>query len=156
QAIHNASQAIAAGDMDIVIASGVESMSRVPMGTDMGEFPETLINKHTIIPKGLSAAQIASKWDISRKTLDESLLISYQRAMEAVDEGYFESEMLPIEVTKGSNKVDVYVDEGNRRDTSLEKLGSLNASFMPDEGTVTAGNSSQMRDGAAGLLLMTE
>ena len=156
QAIHNASQAIAAGDMDIVIACGVESMSRVPMGSDMGEFPESLINKHSIIPQGLSAEQIASKWDISRKTLDEFSLLSHQRAIEAVDEGYFDREILPIEVTNEGNKEIVFVDEGVRRDTSLEKLGSLNASFMPDEGTVTAGNSSQMSDGAAGLLLMTE
>ena len=156
QAIHNASQAIAAGDMDIVIACGVESMSRVPMGSDMGEFPESLINKHSIIPQGLSAEQIASKWDISRKTLDEFSLLSHQRAIEAVDEGYFDREILPIEVTKEGEKEIVSVDEGIRRDTSLEKLGSLNASFMPDEGTVTAGNSSQMSDGAAGLLLMTE
>lgn len=156
QAIHNASQAIAAGDMDIVIACGVESMSRVPMGSDMGEFPESLINKHSIIPQGLSAEQIASKWDISRKTLDEFSLLSHQRAIEAVDEGYFDREIIPIEVKNKDKKEVVSVDEGIRRDTSLEKLGSLNPSFMPDEGTVTAGNSSQMSDGAAGLLLMTE
>src|SRR5699024_11267474 len=99
QAIHNASQAISAVDIDIVIACGVESMSRVPMGSDMREFPESLINKHSIIPQGLSAEQIASKWDISRKTLDEFSLLSHQRAIEAVDEGYFDREILPIEVT---------------------------------------------------------
>src|SRR5699024_8969755 len=156
QAIHNASQAIAAGDMDIVIACGVESMSRVPMGSDMGEFPESLINKHSIIPQGLSAEQIASKWDISRKTLDEFSLLSHQRAIEAVDEGYFDREILPIEVTNGGNKEIVSVDEGIRRDTSLEKLGSLNASCMPDEGKVIAVELSEMSDVVVRLLHMKE
>src|SRR5699024_9205627 len=116
QAIHNASQAIAAGDMGVVIACDDGCMSRVPRGSGMGEFTESFINKHSIIPQGLSAEQIASKWDISRKILDEFSLLSHQRAIEAVDEGYFDREILPIEVTKEGEKEIVSVDEGIRRD----------------------------------------
>jgi len=155
QAIHNAAQAIAAGDMDIVIACGVESMSRVPMGSDMGELPDSLVDKHAIIPQGFSAEQIAEKWQISREALDEYSLLSHQRATEAVDEGYFEREIIPLEVKEQDKSKVFMVDEGIRRDTNLEKLAQLSASFIPDEGTVTAGNSSQMSDGAAGMLLMS-
>lgn len=156
QAIHNAAQAIGAGDMDIVIACGVESMSRVPMGSDMGEFPDSLVDKHSIIPQGFSAEQIAAKWEVSREVLDELSLLSHQRAIEAVDEGYFEREIIPIEVKEDGVKRPFFTDEGIRRDTSLEKLGKLSSSFIPEEGTVTAGNSSQLSDGAAGLLMMSE
>src|SRR5699024_11738565 len=108
QAIHNGAQAIAAGDMDIVIACGVESMSRVPMGSDMGELPDSLVDKHAIIPQGFSAKQIAEKWQISREALDEYSLLSHQRATEAVDEGYFEREIIPLEV-KEQDKSKVFM-----------------------------------------------
>src|SRR5699024_12762546 len=117
-----------------------ESMSRVPMGSDMGEFPESLINKHSIIPQGLSAEQIASKWDISRKTLDEFSLLSHQRAIEAVDEGYFDREILPIEVTNEGEKKMFLVVVGFGGEISLEKLGGLNARLMQNEGRVPAVN----------------
>lgn len=156
QAIHNASQAIASGDMDIVIACGVESMSRVPMGSDMGEMPDSLTEKHAIIPQGISAEQIAAHWEIERKALDNYSLLSHQRAVEAIDEGYFEREIIPVEVGVNGEKRQFLEDEGARRDTNREKLASLTTSFMPDGGTVTAGNSSQISDGAAGLLLMSE
>lgn len=156
QAIHNAAQAIAAGDMDIVIACGVESMSRVPMGSDMGGFPNSIVDKYAIIPQGFSAEQIAEQWKINRVELDEFSLLSHQRAIEAVDEGYFEREIIPIEVEGAGVKKLFMTDEGIRRETSLEKLMQLSSSFIPEEGKITAGNSSQISDGAAGMLLMSE
>lgn len=156
QAIHNASQAIAAGDMDIVIACGVESMSRVPMGSDIGGFPDSLVDKHAIIPQGFSAEQIAGEWKISRQSLDEFSLLSHQRAIEAIDEGYFEREIIPVEIEEAGIRKSFITDEGVRRETSIEKLAQLSPAFLPEEGTVTAGNSSQMSDGAAGMLLMSE
>ena len=152
QAIHSATQAILAKDAEIVIACGVENMSRVPMGSDIGEFSNTLIDQHTIIPQGYSAELIAQQWELTREELDEFSYLSHQRAMEAIDEGYFEREIIPITV----NKDEVFmIDEVVRRDTSPEKLGQLNASFQPDTGVITAGNSSQISDGAAGVLLMS-
>lgn len=153
QAIHNASQAILAKDADVVVACGVENMSRVPMGSDIGNFSDTLINKHTIVPQGFSAEMIADKWELRREELDELSYLSHQRAMEAIDEGYFEREIIPVEL--GEDRI-VSVDEGVRRDTSVEKLAELQASFQPDTGVVTAGNSSQISDGASGILLMSE
>lgn len=156
QAIHNASQAIASGDMDIAIACGVENMSRVPMGSDMGEIPDSLTEKHSIIPQGYSAEQIAAHWEIERESLDDYSLLSHQRAVEAIEEGYFQREIIPIEIGRNGEKRQFLEDEGARRDTSKEKLASLSTVFMPEGGTVTAGNSSQISDGAAGLLMMSE
>lgn len=152
QAIHNACQAILAKDATIVIACGVESMSRVPMGSDIGGFSDTLMNEHTIVPQGFSAEMIASEWDITRNELDEFAYLSHQRSIEAIDEGYFEREIIPIDI-EGDRQF--LTDEGIRRETTLEKLNQLSASFQPESGVVTAGNSSQISDGAAGLLLMS-
>lgn len=156
QAIHNAAQAIASGDADIVIACGVENMSRVPMGSDIGELPASLVDKHSIIPQGFSAENISSHWEIERQSLDQFSLLSHQRAIEAIDEGYFEREIIPIEIGINGEKNQFIEDEGARRDTNFEKLSSLTTSFMPEGGTVTAGNSSQISDGAAGLLMMSK
>ncbi len=156
QAIHNAAQAIASGDADIVIACGVENMSRVPMGSDIGEFPSSLVDKHSIIPQGFSAENISSHWEIKRQSLDHFSLLSHQRAIEAIDEGYFEREIIPIEIGINGEKNQFIEDEGARRNTNFEKLSSLKASFIPEGGTVTAGNSSQISDGAAGLLMMSK
>src|SRR5699024_2611292 len=152
QAIHNASQAILSHDANVVIACGVENMSRVPMGSDIGNFSDILLNEHTIVPQGFSAELIASEWNLTRQELDEYAYLSHQRAIEAIDEGYFEREIIPIEIEEDRL---IMTDEGVRRDTTLEKLHQLNASFQPDSGVVTAGNSSQISDGAAGLLLMS-
>lgn len=156
QAIHQAAQAILAGDMDIVIACGVESMSRVAMGSDIGEFSDSLVDKYAVIPQGFSAENIAERWEISREELDKFSLLSHQRAIEAIDEGYFEREIIPIEVVENGKKYPFMKDEGVRRHTNLEQLQQLKASFNPDHGTVTAGNSSQISDGAAGVLMMSE
>src|SRR5690625_1221678 len=156
QAIHQAAQAILAGDMDIVIACGVESMSRVAMGSDIGEFSDSLVDKYAVIPQGFSAEHIAKQWEITREELDKYSLLSHQRAIEAIDEGYFEREIIPIEIVASDTTYPFLVDEGVRRRTSLEQLEQLHASFNPEDGTVTAGNSSQLSDGAAGVLIMTE
>lgn len=152
QAIHNACQAIIAGDSEVVIACGVESMTRVPMGSDMGTFSQRLLEKHQVIPQGFSAELIAEKWELSREELDEFAYYSHQKAIEATDKGDFSREILPIKV----NGTEVNADEGIRRDTSIEKLAELVPAFNPDGGVVTAGNSSQISDGASGVLLMAK
>jgi acetyl-CoA acyltransferase len=157
QAIHTAAQEILAGDADIVIACGVESMTRVPMGSDLGQFSRSLTDKYNIIPQGFSAEIIAKKWNLSREEVDEFSLISHQKAAAATDKGMFKREILPIEVQgENGHHFTFQEDEGIRRDTSLEKLAGLNPPFQPKDGVVTAGNSSQISDGAAGLLLMSK
>lgn len=156
QAIHNATQAILAGDHDIAIACGVENMSRVPMGSDLGAFSNQLVDRYNIIPQGFSAEMIAGQWNLSREELDEFSLRSHELAAKATDRGEFIREIIPIEVQTEEGTVIFEEDEGIRRDTSLEKLSNLMPSFQPDDGVVTAGNSSQISDGASGLLLMSK
>ncbi|MGZ0086726.1 thiolase family protein [Caldibacillus thermoamylovorans] len=155
QAIHNAAQAILAGDMDIVIAAGVESMTRVPMGSDMGRFSRQLTSRYNIVPQGISAEMIAKKWGLSRDELDAFALTSHQKAAAATDGGMFAREIIPLEVQGENGTMTVAHDEGIRRDTSREKLAALMPSFQPRGGVITAGNSSQVSDGAAGVLLMS-
>lgn len=151
QAIHNASQAILANDDDIVIACGVENMSRVPMASDIGNFSEQLLDKHQVIPQGMSAELIAEHWQLSRQELDEFAYESHQKAIEATDKGLFSREILPFR----ENGQEIKTDEGIRRDTNLQKLSELTPSFNPSSGVITAGNSSQISDGAAGVLMMS-
>lgn len=157
QAVHFAAQAILSGDMDVVIAGGVESMSRIPFGSTRknSTSSEMLTSQHEIIHQGLSAERIAEKWGISRRQLDEFSLESHQRALKAQEEGYFEREIMPLEVTleDGSTTVVKY-DEGPRRGGTIEKLESLHPAFA-ENGKIHAGNSSQMSDGAAAILLMS-
>lgn len=157
QAVHFAAQAILAGDMDIVIAGGVESMTRVPMGAarQNSTWSESLTTKYEMIHQGLSAERIAERWGYSRQQLDEFSLESHERAIKAQEEGRFEREIMPIEVSleDGTKKV-VKQDEGPRKGSTLEKLATLQPAFMKG-GKIHAGNSSQMSDGAAALLLMS-
>lgn len=156
QAIHTAAQAILAGDIDIAIACGVENMTRVKMGSDMGRFSRELTKRYGIVPQGISAEMIAKKWNLSREELDEFSLSSHQKAAEATDKGLFKREIIPLEMKDAEGNTFIFdKDEGIRRDTSLEKLASLTPSFQPKDGVVTAGNSSQISDGAAGVLLMS-
>lgn len=157
QAIHFAAQAIISGDMDVVIAAGVEHMTRVPMGSNFLGTPysEALTSRYEIINQGLSAERIARKWGFSRRQLEEFALESHCRAIQAQDEGRFDREIMPIEVTLPDGTTAVFKqDEGPRRDTSLEKLAALKPAFMED-GMITAGVSSQISDGAAAVLLMS-
>ncbi|SEN19271.1 thiolase family protein [Lihuaxuella thermophila] len=157
QAVHFAAQAIISGDMDVVVAAGVESMSRVPMFSSMqgASFSEKLTSRYEIINQGLSAERIAAKWGFSRSQLDEFSLRSHEKALQAQKEGRFQREILPVEVMlPDKGKVTVDKDEGPREDTSLDKLAALSPSFM-ENGVIHAGNSSQISDGAAALLLMS-
>ncbi len=158
QAIHFAAQAVLSGDMDIVIAGGVESMTRVPMGSTRKESrpsPE-LSSRYELINQGLSAERIAEKWGYDRQQLDEFSLLSHQRAIHAQNEGRFDREIMPIEITEeDGTKTLVTQDEGPRRGTSLEKLGTLPTVFKED-GVIHAGNASQMSDGAAVVLVMSK
>lgn len=155
QAIHFAAQAIEAGDMDVAIGAGVEGMSRVTMGSDGGTFSDKLMARFNLVPQGISAEMIADKWGISRRQLEEFALQSHQRALRAIDNGYFRSQIVPIKVKlPDGNEVTLENDEGPRRDTSLEKMASLQPAFKPD-GKITAAVSSQISDGSGAVLLMS-
>ena len=157
QAVHFASQAILAGDMDIVIAGGVESMTRVPMFSNMqGAKPsKKLTDQYEIINQGLSAERIAAKWDFSREQLDAYAVQSHERAQNAIDNGHYEKEIVPIETeNENGEKQVVSVDEGSRPGTTMEILAGLKTVF-DENGVITAGNASQMSDGASAVLLMS-
>ncbi|EFV76940.1 beta-ketothiolase [Bacillus sp. 2_A_57_CT2] len=157
QAVHFAAQAVLAGDMEIVIAGGVESMSRVPIGSSYQGvgFSEKLTDKHEIIHQGLSAERIAEKYGFTREELDRYSLESHQKALKAQDEGRFEREIAPLNVKLPDGQLmTVSEDSGPRKETSLEALGSLRAVFK-ENGVIHAGNSSQISDGAAALLIMS-
>ena len=160
QAAFNATAAVQAGHLDVVVAAGVESMSRVPMGSNLGAegfagFSEKLYERWEIVPQGISAEVLADEWHLSRESLDRYSLVSHERAIAAIDEGRFEREIVPVEVSNPHVGTLFAVDETPRRDTSLEKLAALAPSFKPD-GVVTAGSSSQICDGAAAMLVVSE
>jgi acetyl-CoA acyltransferase len=151
----NAAAAVASGHLDLVVSAGVETMSRVPMGSNGGDLSERLLERWEIVPQGISAEIIAREWGLSREELDAYSLESHRRAVRAIDEGLFEREIVPVEVSAAGAAVLLGVDETPRRDTSAEKLAALPAAFLP-EGVVTAGNSSQICDGAAAVLVASE
>jgi acetyl-CoA acyltransferase len=156
QAVNFAAALIASGVHDVAIGSGVEHMGHISFADGMavqGEhgfaFSPELMEKYNLVPQGISAEMIADKWEIPRSELDEIGLRSHQLAAKATEEGRFEREIVPFQVNG-----DTYVtDQGPRPDTSLEKLAGLKPAFKED-GKVTAGNSSQISDGAAAVLLM--
>ncbi len=164
QAAHFAAQGVMAGAYDVVVASGVEIMTRVPMGASMGDgkfgWPfgpkvgERYQPQGGLVPQGISAELIADKWNISRDDMDRFGVSSQERAARATKEGRFEREILPVKDAEGNMMT---ADEGIR-DTTMESLGKLKPSFRPEEegGRVTAGNSSQITDGAASILIMSE
>jgi acetyl-CoA acetyltransferase family protein len=157
QAAFNGASAIQAGHLDLVVAAGVEHMTRVPMGSNLGDAGWGAVNERIgerwpIVPQGISAEVIAAEWQLTREQLDEYSLDSHRRAVAASDEGGFENEIVPVEVGAGGAAVLFAVDETPRRDTSPEKLASLQPAFKAD-GVVTAGNSSSIVDGSAAMLL---
>ncbi len=157
QAIHFAANLVQSGVCDITIGGGVELMSRVPMGANAMQgpgvpFQPELMAKYALTPQGISAEDIAAKWGITRREADEFALGSYEKAKRARDEGRFDREILPVDVKLEGLPATIRTDEGIR-DTSLEKLAGLQPSFRPD-GVHHAGNSSQITDGAAAVLLM--
>jgi acetyl-CoA acyltransferase len=151
----NAAAATWSGQADLVVSAGVEMMSRVPMGSNGGDLSEKLTDRWQIVPQGISAEVIADEWGLSREDLDEYSLESHRRAVAAIDEGRFEREIVPVEVSNPHVGVLVGVDETPRRDTSAEKLASLPPAFLP-EGKITAGNSSQICDGTAAVLIASD
>ena len=163
QSAHFAAQAIMAGAQDVVIAAGVENMTRVPMGITAQNGPglpfgAKMLERYSngLVPQGISAEMIAEKWAISREELDELAFGSHQRAARATEEGRFEGQIVPVEITLEDGSTELVTrDEGIRWDTSVEKLSSLQPAFQAD-GKVTAGNSSQISDGAAAVLIMAE
>jgi len=161
QAIHFAAQAIASGDMEVVIAGGVESMSRVPIGSDWpGEWPVDF--PYRLVHQGLSAEMVAEQWHLSREALDDFSYASHVRAATATVEGRFQREIIPIHVeggtayapSGGTTRV-VTADEGIRFNPDRAKMASLKPVFK-EGGVITAANSSQISDGAAALLLASE
>jgi acetyl-CoA acetyltransferase family protein len=164
-----AAQSIMLGQGDVLVAGGVESMSRVPMGGFNPSFNPKLINNaegieacgvpnlhrteftQAYIPMGITAENLAREYSISREDQDAFALRSHERAIAAIDTGIFAKETVPVPLPGGS---EFTTDEGPRRDTSLEKLSLLEPAFIAG-GTVTAGNSSPLNDGAAGVVLMS-
>jgi acetyl-CoA acyltransferase len=161
QAIHFAAQGVLSGAYDVVIAGGVESMTRVPLGSSYMQGPgvpfgSQMLKRYDngLVHQGISADLVAQKWEISRRELDEYSLESHRRAARATAEGRFSSQIVPVLVQNEDGTSSMFEkDEGIRTDTSLEKLASLKPAFKPD-GLITAGNSSQISDGAAAVLIM--
>ena len=164
QASHFGAQGVMAGAYDVVIAAGIESMTRVPMGSSVAEgkygwpvgprVKDRYESEGGLVNQGISAELIADKWKLTRDDLDRYALRSQEFAARATKEGRFQKEILPLHDAEGQL---MSTDEGIR-ESSLEKLGSLKPSFVPAEegGRVTAGNSSQITDGAAAVLIMSE
>jgi acetyl-CoA acetyltransferase family protein len=148
----NAAAAVMAGQLDLVVSAGVEMMSRVPMGSNGGSVSEQVTARHEIVMQGTSAELLAREWDLSREALDAYSLESHRRAVAASDEGLFRNEIVPVELPSGER---FEIDEAPRRDTTADALAALPPAFDPD-GVVTAGNSSQIVDGAAALLVASE
>jgi acetyl-CoA acyltransferase len=153
QAAHFAAAAVISGQQDVVVAGGVESMSRVPMLCTVTQGPGVpfgprMLERYDsgLVPQGISAEIIAERWSLSRSALDEIAVRSHARAAAAADSGAFEAELAPVG--------DTAADEGIRRGTDLATLAGLRTAFR-DDGVVTAGNSSQISDGAAALLVTT-
>ena len=173
QAAHFAAQAVMAGAHDVVVAAGVEVMSQVPMGASIGDgkfgFPFgpkvglRYADLGGLVPQGESAERIADKWGLTREQLDAFSAESQRRAAQATAEGRFENEILPVRSVHRDKETGdisesdelVTADEGIRPDTTVDTLAKLKPAFRPD-GKITAGNSSQITDGASAVLIMSE
>jgi acetyl-CoA acyltransferase len=177
QAAHFAAQGVIAGAYDVAIAAGVEVMTTTPMGASItpGSIPfgpkaagryadvEYIEGWKGLIPQGVSAEIIANKWDLSREDLDKIGLESQQRGLRATQEGRFDNEIVPVKVKKLDKETGELIDTGDQmatadeglRDTTMETLANLKPAFLPD-GKITAGNSSQICDGASAVLIMSE
>ncbi|HEX2622307.1 MAG TPA: thiolase family protein, partial [Phototrophicaceae bacterium] len=158
QAVHLAAAMVASGQADIVVAGGVENMTRVPMGSSLANgqpFTDRMMTDYNLIPQGMAADEIAQKWGISRAEVDQIGYDSHMKASKAAQNGWFTREILPIEGVDDQGKpMLVEQDQGFRPNADLAKMGSLQPAFTPG-GVTTAGNSSQISDGAAAVLIMT-
>ena len=163
QSAHFAAQGVIAGAYDVVVAAGVECMTRVPMGVTMNgpgmPFGPKMMERYQaaggLVPQGISAEMIADKWNLSREDMDAFSVQSHKRAARATEEGRFEKEIISVTVETEEGKEEFARDQGIRPDSSMESLANLKPAFKPD-GKVTAGNSSQITDGASALLIMSE
>src|SRR5258708_8654958 len=160
QAIHFAAQGVMAGSYDVAVACGVESMTRVPMGSAATNGPgkpfgPAMMRRYNNVHfnQGVSAEMLAERWKISRTELDEFSLESHRRAAQASDQCWFSREVLPVPVETEQGTVQAKRDEGIRAGSTLAKMATLQTAFKAD-GVVTAGNSSQITDGAAAVLIM--
>ena len=159
QAIHFAANLIQSGVCDITIAGGVESMTRVPMGSTVVNgpghpFPPELTELYDLVPQGISAELVARKYGIDRKAMDEFSVRSHRLAAEATDKGYLRSQIMPVEIAANGHPAETMDrDEGIRANASYEGVAALKPAFNPEH-SITAGNSSQITDGAAAVLLM--
>jgi acetyl-CoA acyltransferase len=151
----NAAAAIWSGQEDVVVSGGVEMMSRVPMGSNNGSMSDKVHDRFQIVMQGISSDLIADKWKLKREDLDAFSYESHMRAARAIDEGRFAQEIVPIDLTNPHVGFVFDTDEAVRRETTLEKMAELQPVFTP-EGTTTAGNSSQIVDGAAAVLIASE
>jgi acetyl-CoA acyltransferase len=168
QALHFAAQGVMAGAYDVVVAAGVESMTRTPMGSsvvrDLGyPFGPRMMARYApkggLVGQGTGAEMIADQWGISRDDLDAFSAQSHQRAARATAEGRFENELVPVAIRDDEGKDTderITTDEGIRPDSTVETLAKLKPAFKPEGGKVTAGNSSQITDGASAVLVMSE
>ncbi len=154
QAVHFAAQAIAAGDMEVVVAGGIEAMSRVPLASDWpAQWPPAF--PYPLVHQGISAEMVAERWCLTRDDLDRFAFASHVKAAAATKRGAFAREIIPIEVPQPDGLiVSLNYDEGIRFEPNLEKMGQLQPAFKPD-GVITAGNASQISDGCAAILLMS-
>jgi len=156
QALNFGAMEVLTGASDVVIAGGVESMTRVPMGADMGALNDKLLAKYEVVPQGISADLIADKYGVTREQMDEFSFWSHRKAVKAIDEGKFTNEIAAVPVLDETGSKRLFdTDEHPRRNTTLEKLASLPAAFRAD-GRITAGNSSGINDGAAAVLVTTD
>jgi acetyl-CoA acyltransferase len=159
QAIHFAANLVQSGVAEVTIAGGVESMTRVPMGSTIVQgpgtpFPPELTELHEMVPQGISAELMARKYGVSRREMDEFSVRSHHRAAEATSKGYLASQIMPVEVPVNGHTETMTTDEGIRPTTSYEAVAALQPAFNPEH-SITAGNSSQITDGAAAVLLMS-
>jgi len=162
QAAHFAAQGVIAGAYDVVIAAGVENMTRVPMGASIVDgkygfpFGPMMTGRYpNLVPQGISAELISEKWGISREANDAFSVESHLRAARATEEGHFDREIMPVKITTDDGEETMTRDEGIRPDSTVEKLAKLKPAFKED-GVITAANSSQITDGAAAVLVMSE
>lgn len=158
QAVHLAAAMIASGQAEIVVAGGVESMTRVPMGSSLAggsPFTDRVMQAYNIVPQGIASDEIAQKWGISRAEVDQIGYDSHMKAARAQSSGWLDQEILPQEgLDEDGKPFTVTRDQGVRPNASLEKMATLAPAFSTD-GVTTAGNSSQITDGAAALVLMS-
>jgi acetyl-CoA acyltransferase len=168
QALHFAAQGVMAGAYDVVVAAGVESMTRTPMGSSVVRelgypFGPRMMARYAekggLVSQGIGAEMIADQWGISREELDAFSARSHQRAARATAEGRFENEIIPVAIRddEGHDTDELITsDEGIRPDSTVETLANLKPAFKPEGGKITAGNSSQITDGASAVLIMSE